>query len=1045
MFFKFLFRRFKFILFCFIALSFLTLFVPAKDLSRKSIQEIESKANQLANEWDGEKIRQSITLFEKATKSRISLGDLTQASINQREIAKLCYLISDHNKGIKALESAQKLDLETKNTDGIILNHILFSRIFDHLGDNKKSSYHKNNSLKLLSKTNNPDIKAFVYLISGQIEFAGVDIPLSFEYFQLAKSLADETDNLKIKIESLIQLGMHLTMSGDKDLGEDFILYASKLSGKPENKREFAIAQVALGFINLITSEKRKALEIYQKALHLFPGDVDQVEKARIQSGMASILLDIGKTNQAEQSLQNSLELFKKANAPLGELSILSPLAYLVFSRGDKNLSEKLFNRAKKLEKNLDNTFFSGHLTKNLGLVDFENGKYDEAINKFGIFFKAVSKSGIKYPEIQNLKGLAYEKKEDFKEARKQFIQALQDSRENKDIVVEAETLFNLANLNFLEGNFKKATSLIEESIRLTESLYFEFENDNFRKTFRSKTYQRYDLYVKLLMNLHKNSPHQGFDKKAFIVFEKSRTRSMIEALSNVENNGVYNRNSKLFKQKEKIIAQINLKNNQLSELSDSSQNEKNRIKNEIETLIFNYEQIKTELKKDGPFYSRINTNRNFNIESFQNEILDENSLLLEFFIGKQESYLWMIGKNSFEVKILPSYKNLKNPINEIIQLISAFNPNNYETGEDFQDNLGKINHQYEKETSYLSELLFGQISGQLMGKRLIIVPDGNLRNIPFSSLPFPTKPNQTKVTKPFLLTNEIIIEPSASMLQLIKTPNHNFKKPEKDFLIFSDPVFSGADKRLSKMISSNNFLKENTKETFVPTSPLYGSREETKAIFRNFHSKNSTIHSDFEANRENFLKPQLAQYKIIHLATHSYYHEEKPEDSGILLSAFSRNGKKRDKFIRLQDILNSRVSADLVVLSSCETAIGKNIPGEGLMSLTNGFLQIGAKSVISSQWKVSDDATNHLMKYFYEILAEEKISTSKALRKAKIKLLKETDYKAPYYWAAFTIHGDFENKPQISSKVGKSNNLDFLLLFCSLIFLIKSFSTKKH
>ena len=133
------------------------------------------------------------------------------------------------------------------------------------------------------------------------------------------------------------------------------------------------------------------------------------------------------------------------------------------------------------------------------------------------------------------------------------------------------------------------------------------------------------------------------------------------------------------------------------------------------------------------------------------------------------------------------------------------------------------------------------------------------------------------------------------------------------------------------------------------------------------------------------------------------------------MLSRFDETGQKLNEFVRLQDIYGLNLNSDLVVLSACSTGIGKEVKGEGLMSLNNAFLQVGAKSVMSSLWKVEDNATLELMKNFYASMAEEKLTPSKALQEAQIKMWQSGRYKSPFYWAAFTLQGDYKRAPNLS------------------------------
>lgn len=204
--------------------------------------------------------------------------------------------------------------------------------------------------------------------------------------------------------------------------------------------------------------------------------------------------------------------------------------------------------------------------------------------------------------------------------------------------------------------------------------------------------------------------------------------------------------------------------------------------------------------------------------------------------------------------------------------------------------------------------------------------------------------------------------------------------------------------------------------ESLSSLTRLTESKIEGDSILNFADSSKSDIFTGFAATRERFLNENVSEYKILHFATHGLIDEKRPELSGIIFSRFNEKREKLDEFVRLHDIYGLNLNADLVVLSACETGIGKEEKGEGLLSLNNGFLQVGAKTVLSSLWKVEDSATVELMKNFYEILANEETTSSKALQKAQIKMWESGRYKSPFYWAAFTIQGDFKRKPDISS-----------------------------
>jgi CHAT domain-containing protein len=164
----------------------------------------------------------------------------------------------------------------------------------------------------------------------------------------------------------------------------------------------------------------------------------------------------------------------------------------------------------------------------------------------------------------------------------------------------------------------------------------------------------------------------------------------------------------------------------------------------------------------------------------------------------------------------------------------------------------------------------------------------------------------------------------------------------------------------------------------------------------------------DFKANLEKATSADMSQYRILHFATHGILNSEHPALSGVVLSLVDEQGKPKDGFLKLKDVYNLNLPAELVVLSACQTALGKEIRGEGLVGLTRGFMYAGAKRVVASLWKVDDVATAELMERFYRGMLIDKERPAEALRKAQMSMAKQRRWSSPYYWAAFTLQGEW-------------------------------------
>lgn len=401
-------------------------------------------------------------------------------------------------------------------------------------------------------------------------------------------------------------------------------------------------------------------------------------------------------------------------------------------------------------------------------------------------------------------------------------------------------------------------------------------------------------------------------------------------------------------------------------------------------------------------------------ISKLQNEILDENSLLLVFSFGTQASHLQLIGKNEGSEFVLAPRSEIENRIKKLLDLLESREIKSGESIEEFQTRIAEADQIYRLESRALSHNLFGQISEKIAGKRLIIIPDGKLHLFPAAALPLPF----AETDAPILATNEAVYESSLdSFCRLGENGKRN--RAGKDLLVFSDPVFSADDSRLTKNrngdVESETPTNSRFSQSLTNLPRLFASGEEGNAVAGFFNASTADVFSGFSATRERALNPEISNYKIIHFATHGLADRERPELSGVALSGFDENFQKLEQVVALEDIYKLNLNADLVVLSACRTGVGKETDGNGMQSLADSFLRVGAKTVVSSLWKIDDQATKILMSEFYRGLTEEKLTASKALRQAQIKMSNHPQFNSPFYWAAFTVKGEYRTAPQIS------------------------------
>jgi CHAT domain-containing protein len=334
--------------------------------------------------------------------------------------------------------------------------------------------------------------------------------------------------------------------------------------------------------------------------------------------------------------------------------------------------------------------------------------------------------------------------------------------------------------------------------------------------------------------------------------------------------------------------------------------------------------------------------------------------------------------------------------------------------------------------------MILGPVSEQLSSKRLLVIADGALQYIPFGALPGPTmkarsaygqgQPGSTADTPtqtPLIESHEIVSLPSASTLAVLQREVSGRNPASRTVAVFADPVFDKDDPRVQN--SDGGHTGGNTEETITEVlhralrdanvcagnqsiPRLLASREEADAILSATSPRQIFRATDFDASRLTVTSADLSQYRVIHFATHGILDTERPELSGIVLSLVDRNGQAQNGFLRLHDIYNLNLPVDLVVLSACNTGLGREVKGEGLIGLTRGFMYAGAAGIVASLWKVDDEATAQLMKQFYKAMFNDRLPPSAALRQAQLAMWKQKRWHAPYYWAAFVFQGKYRS-----------------------------------
>jgi CHAT domain-containing protein len=432
----------------------------------------------------------------------------------------------------------------------------------------------------------------------------------------------------------------------------------------------------------------------------------------------------------------------------------------------------------------------------------------------------------------------------------------------------------------------------------------------------------------------------------------------------------------------------------------------------ELDTLATTLEQVQSQIRQTSPQYAALTHPATLSLQEIQTKVLDEDTILLEYELGSEKSFLWAVTSSSITSFELRPRAEIESAAKRVYEVLTARNRSTRsETPAARAARVRQADQNYYTAATRVSQMLLGPAAAQMAGKRLLIVAEGVLQYLPFAALPEPG------AQVPLIVNHEVVTAPSASVLAVLRQETASREPARKALFIVADPVYSTGDPRVSQQPVSAAAYKQAGASVGIRSSVesstdhferLRFSRTEAEQIANLTLAADTVKALDFDASRDALLRADLGRFRLLHFASHSLLDDERPELSGIVLSLVDRAGRRQNGFLRLYDIYSLRLNADLVVLSACQTALGQEVKGEGLIGLTRGFFYAGAPRVLASLWQIDDRATAAFMRPLYEAMLVRRERPAAALRSAQIAMWKTKGWDAPYYWAAFTIQGEW-------------------------------------
>jgi CHAT domain-containing protein/Tfp pilus assembly protein PilF len=794
----------------------------------------------------------------------------------------------------------------------------------------------------------------------------------------------------------------------------------------------FSLANIAIARGDLITGDGyyREALAVSEK---LNPGGP---LVARMYRGLGSIAEARGDLAQAEDYYRRALAIWEKSESGSNHVAQgLFTVGLVTQERGDLTRAEEYYQRALAIwEKLVPGSLFVAQDLDELGQLAQAKGDLGKAE---GYERRAVAIQEQQAPASPDL-AVGLNNLGDVLLARRDLAQAEECYRRALAIrekllpgtSAHAASLAAMAEIMRRKNQPKDAAQYYQQALDALEKQTARLGGgDELRASFRARHASYYRKYIDLLLE-------QKQPELAFQVLERFRARTLLETLAMAHTDIRKGVDPELLSQERSLEELLTGKTQRRIQLLGSKNREAEIavLDKEIQNLSSKYQEVKDRIRAGSPGYAALMQPQPISAKEAQEQLLDENTVLLEYSLGEERSHVWALTRDSVATYELPKRSEIESVARRLYSLLAT-------PGSVRNPRAGIVRSQeeqdYEKLTAALGRMILSPVASQLAkANRLLIVSDGALQYIPFAALPDPKTMVESKKDQalPLLVEHEIVNLPSASVVVALRREVIGHQKPVREVAVLADPVFDKNDVRVAATTSqqqarlmaatmarsskeggasgsANEQLTRAVADVSTGAGPflrrLPFSRREARAILSVTPSGQGMQALDFQASRATLIGAELSQYRVLHFATHGILDSEHPELSGLIFSLVNARGEPQNGFLGLQDVYNLNLSADLVVLSACETGLGKEIQGEGLVGLTQGFMYAGAPQVVASLWSVDDAATAELMARFYRAMEKEGMRPSAALRQAQMEIVKQERWKKPYYWAGFVIHGD--------------------------------------
>ncbi len=852
----------------------------------------------------------------------------------------------------------------------------------------------------------------------GEIELAMVALErLSWVYDEIVRpeaelrvlqrlvKVADQTTDLTRQAWARSQIANLLTEAGDLLDAVRWNLEALERYERAGNQVQVMQVMSNIGGDYLGLGEFAEAERALFEVVEYSELHGDPVRGAYALWNLATLYLNVGRPHEATAKFARVEELLRneevsQAWPEWAQLKVLSAMGGAYLGSGQLGAARDILERARRAAVSSGDVKALASVLMTQAELELVERHYQDSAVQYSEAIEIYQKTRNVRQQIRGWLGLTatHIGLGKFEDAVAYGLEARKNSAKVDYQLGEQGAWYQLSRAWHLGGNDTSACLAALKAIELREARSLNSDRIDLRTSILSFSPDYLGLAIdSCLIAAREEGPISGVKKMLFELSDRSRARRLFDTLTASDQRRMGCKGGAALPNTEMTHLAEAIAQNQRLKAVGASADEKGLAKRVLDDGLEEYRRG-DRLRMASDFGQQTSENGPFlRLEEIQGQVLDAETLLLQFDLGDPRSYLWAVTDDRFEVFTLPAAEELKELIAELRQLLA-------------QSYRVEVQGALADALLRTSKALLGPVASMLgRRERLAIVADGPLHGIPIGMLPHP---DSLDGGDSLLEEHQVVYPLSASSIKWLRSRSLDCAPPPKQIAVIADPVFGRGDPRteeseLDLVVGSAAAtpLREGSAEE-LPR--LANSGREAREVLAGFPSADRLILLGFEANKQTVLRSNLGDYRALLFSTHGASHSQQPEFSRLELSRIDREGGVQNGALYAYEIGTLDLRAELVVLSSCESALGPAISGEGPVGLTHSFLSAGAARTLVSLWQVDDEASATLVSTFFRLWHGEGLGPAEALQQAQLTLRGREGGNRPFFWAGFVLRGDW-------------------------------------